>query len=123
MSDQQTLCPCKSGVPFADCHGDEGGRYWGWKEIAAALDVSEDTAVSYSRRPYDPLPVRADFAERVYISKRALASWVNRHDLPAWAWAELDRVKRLPKHMLEKERKHPGVRQAARAKVAKRVRA
>ena len=64
--------------------------------MADVLNVDEKTVARYAARAYDPLPVRVDHAGRQYIYQAALASWVNRQDLPFGAYSELQRRKRLP---------------------------
>jgi hypothetical protein len=91
----------------------------GWKEISQALEVDEDTAVSYAARAYDPLPVRYDHARRVWIYQAALGAWVHRQDLPYHAFHVLDAAGKLPGQI-----KGPvAVPAVTRTKVAKRRRA
>ena len=71
-------------------------KWRGWKEIAARLDVDEDTAFSYSVRAYDPLPVRYDHAGRSYIEKIYADAWEHRQDLPAHAFHVLKAQGMLP---------------------------
>lgn len=55
----------------------------GWKEIAGACEVSEDTVQRASKRNRDPLPVDYDAFHRPWIYRAALAAWLRRNNTPA----------------------------------------
>jgi hypothetical protein len=74
--------------------------YEGWKEIAAALGVSVDTAMDYAGRPYLPLVVYVDHTGRVWCPVANVSSFVNLHHLPLWAHRALRAIGRLP-HQLD----------------------
>jgi hypothetical protein len=74
--------------------------YEGWKEIAAALGVSVDTAMDYAARAYLPLVVYVDHAGRVWCPHANVNMFVNLMHLPLWAHRILRRVGRLP-HQLD----------------------
>lgn len=53
------------------------GSIEGWKEIAAALGVSEDTAQRLAGRAVDPLPVK-NFNGRRWARTDELTAWAHR---------------------------------------------
>lgn len=56
-------------------------RVWGWKEVAAELEVSVKTAQTYAQRNRDPLPVECGHrGPWAYAS--ALRDWVRRQNVP-----------------------------------------
>lgn len=88
-------CPCESGKLFAECHGDRPNLE-GWKEIAAALNVSEDTAQRYANRAHMPLVVFYDHSDRVWCPASHVRDFKNQHHLPGWAHAALRARQLLP---------------------------
>lgn len=79
-----------------------GRRLRGWKEIAAFLEISEDTAQARAdvRRAQDPLPVRYDY-RGPYAWESALIDWVERHDESHGAhMARVDARRRAPRPRL-----------------------
>ena len=68
----------------------------GWKEIAAALDVSKTTAQSYAARNVDPLPVFYDHARRLCLRRDAAQAWIDRNALHFAAYHALRRAGALP---------------------------
>jgi hypothetical protein len=55
----------------------------GWKEIAGACEVSEDTVQRASKRNRDPLPVDYDAFCRPWMYRAALAAWLRRGNMAA----------------------------------------
>lgn len=55
----------------------------GWKDIAQACEVSEDTVQRASKRNRDPLPVDYDAFGRPWIYRAALAAWLRRNNMAA----------------------------------------
>jgi len=91
-----------------------------WIDIAAALEVSEDTAQRYAARPFDPLPVYYDHAGRPCLRRDAVAAWIDRQSLFYHSYHALKAIGQLPGQRRargESPRKRP-----PRA-IAKRVRA
>ncbi len=95
--------------------------YEGWKEIADALTVSEDTAFRYSQRPFLPLVVFYDHANRVWCPKSHVDDFMNLHHLPAWAYVRLKDYGMLP-HQLDADgaRRQERVRHIKRTKSIRR---
>lgn len=58
-----------------------GHKLRGWKEIAAFLELSEDTAQARAdtKRNIDPIPVRYDY-RGPYAWESAIMDWVERND-------------------------------------------
>lgn len=88
-------CPCGSGKPFAECHGDRP-PVEGWKDIADALGVSVWTAHQYATRAEMPLVVYYDHRDRVWCPWSHIRDFKNQHHLPAWAHALLRQRGLLP---------------------------
>lgn len=108
-----SACPCESGKPFGECHGDKAPLE-GWKQIAAALGVSEDTAQRYAMRSYMPLVVFYDHADRAWCPASHVRDFKSQHHLPAWAHHALKSRELLP---------HQVARKTKRAKPTRRDRA
>jgi hypothetical protein len=72
---------------------DEDGPIRQWKDIAAHLGVSVDTAQDYANRNRDPLPVFVDH-RGVHIHRHVMRDWVDRQRLAYVKHVELKRAAR-----------------------------
>lgn len=86
------LCPCGSGEMFAACHGDRPPLH-GWKEIAAALGVTERAAQRFAARDRHPLVVFLDASSRAWCPWSHVRDFKNLHHLPAHLRAQLQKRK------------------------------
>ncbi|WP_438028989.1 hypothetical protein [Sorangium sp. So ce233] len=62
----------------------------GWKEIAEALQCSEDSAQRAAVRPFDPLPVYYDPWGNPETWRSGALAWRHRNTLPAFAYKALE---------------------------------
>lgn len=74
----------------------EPALYRGWADIAAPLEVSEDSVQRYAARAFDPLPVYYDHAERPCCRADAMRDWVSRQALFYASFHALREAGKLP---------------------------
>lgn len=92
----------------------------GWQDIAAALEVSDTTAMAYANREIDPLPVwYGHDVSRPRIGLGALRAWVKRQAHFFRTYHALKRAGQLPGQVRtygKKQRRQ--VKAAVKAKAA-----
>lgn len=92
--------------------------YREWCDIAAPLEVSEDTAQRYASRDFDPLPVYFDHAQRPCCRVDAMKAWIDRQALHYHSFQALRAAGLLPG---QRRRAKGEERKARRSKVARRA--
>jgi hypothetical protein len=96
-------CPCGSKKAFAECHGDRPPLH-GWKEIAAALGVTERAAQRFATRNRLPLVVYLDAAARVWCPWSHVRDFKNLHHLPLHLRAQISKRKTKRRAALAKKK-------------------
>ena len=101
-------CPCGSNKIFADCHGDRPPLH-GWKEIAAALGVTERAAQRFATRNRLPLVVFLDAASRVWCPWSHVRDFKNLHHLPLHLRSQISKRMTKRRAALAKKKGGAGV--------------